>query len=100
MRDPDLERPARPADPVDRGSILLDLQGDAVELDEQQRLGPLGVARVIGLFGGDDREAVHHLDRGRQDPRRDDGRDGLAGGVDRCECGQLGRDRFGLAEDA
>ena len=67
-----LERAARAADSVDRGRVLLDLHGDAVELDEQERLGSLRVAGVVGLLGGDDREAVHHLDRGRQDSRRDD----------------------------
>ena len=93
-RDPDLERAARAADPVDRRGVLLDLHRDPVELDEQQRLGSLRVARVVRLLGRDDREPVHHLDRGRQDPGRDDRRDGFAGLVDRPERGQLCRHRL------
>ena len=82
-RDPHLEGAAVAADPVDGGRVLLDLHGDAVELDEQERLGVLRVAGVVGLLGRDDRERVHHLDRGGQDPGRDDRGDGLARRVDR-----------------
>ena len=71
--------PQLEADPVDGRSVLLDLHGDAVELDEQQRLGALGVAGMERRLGRLDREPVHHLDRGRQDPGRDDRRDRLAG---------------------
>ena len=62
------------------------------------RLRALRVARVVGLLGRLDREPVHHLDRGRQDPGRDDRRDGLAGLVDRVEGGELRRHGLGLAQ--
>ena len=55
---------------------------------------------MVGLLGGDDREAVHHLDRGRQDPGGDDRGHGLAGRVGRAERRQLRRHRLRLAEDA
>ena len=73
---------------------------DPVELDEQERLGALRVAGVVGLLGGHDRERVHHLDRGRQDSGRDDRGDRLARRVDRRERRELRRHRLGLAEDA
>ena len=52
-----LEGAALAADPVDGRRVLLDLDRDAVELDEQERLGPVRVAGVVGLLRGDDREA-------------------------------------------
>ena len=79
-RDADLERAAREAELAHRGHVLLDLDGDAVELDEQHGARAGRVARRDCRLGGLDRERVHHLDRRRQDPGRDrpgHGRGGL-----------------------
>ena len=68
--------PCTLADRAHGRSVVLDLRGDAVELDEQHRLRTLRVAGPERLLGGLDREPVHHLDRGwsdavrRRSPRR------------------------------
>ena len=50
----------------------------AVELDHQRRSRVGGIAGVRGPLGRLDRQPVHHLDRSRDDPARDDRRHGLA----------------------
>ena len=60
----------------------------------------VGVAGVVGLLGGDDRERVHHLDRGGQDAGGDDRGHRLAGRVGRPERRQVRGHRLGLAQDA
>ena len=99
-RRPHLERAAVGADAVDRRGVLVDLYGNAVELDEKERFGALGIVRMERLLGRLDREPVHHLDRGRQDPGRDDRRDRLAGRVDRPERRELRAHGLGLADDS
>ena len=84
---------------VHRRRVLLDLHGHAVELDEEHRARALRVARPVGLLGSLDREAVHDLHRRREDPRRDDPRDGIPRGVDRGERRELRHDRLGLSHD-
>ena len=64
--------------PLDRGEILFDLLGRAVQLDDQDRAAVRRVVRTDGPLGSVDRDRVHHLDRGRNDPGRDRPRDGRA----------------------
>ena len=82
------------ADAVERGEVLVDLRGDAVELDDQDRPGVLRVAGVDRGLGGLDRQPVHDLHRGGQDPRGDDGGHGRAGMVGRVEGRELRDDRL------
>ncbi len=49
--------------------------GDAVDLDDQDRRGVGGVARVREVLRRHHDAVVHHLDRGGHDAGRDDGRD-------------------------
>ena len=95
-----LERAGVAADLLDRGRVLEHLRRRAVELDDQHRAG---ARRVAGCDRGLDRlerERVHHLDRRRQDPGRDDVRDRIARGVGRLEPREQRSNRLGYAQYA
>ncbi len=97
---PELEGAALAADALHLGRVVLDLLGDAVELDEEHGARAVRVARRDRALGGLDRQAVHHLDRRRHDAGRDDARDGDARGVHRLEAGEEGSDGLRRADDA
>ena len=68
---------------LDQGDRLLEARvafvGGAVELDHQRRARVEPVPDAGRRLGGLDRQPVHHLDRARDDPRRHDRADRLAG---------------------
>ena len=82
------KEPHGEADALDLGGVLLHLLRDAVQLDEQHRPGARGVAGGDGRLGGLDRQPVHHLDRGREDPGGHDPRNRGACGIGRLEAGE------------
>ena len=83
-----LEGAGLAADPLHRAHVVGDLDGDAVELDDQHRRRARRVAGVDCRLGGLNRQLVHHLDRGGEDPGGDHARDGSARGVRRVEAGE------------
>ena len=74
---------------VDARGVLIESGCRAVQLDEQdrRRVGRIagGVDRRLDRL---DRRRVHHLERGRHDPGRDDRRHGLAAASTRREIGE------------
>ena len=62
---------ARRADVEDLAQELAGLDGGPIELDDQRRPA-IRIARMDDLLARLDREAIHHLDRCRRDPRGDD----------------------------
>ena len=69
--EPDLDRARFPAELLDEGEVVVDLRPPPVELDDQHRTA---AGRVVGPdrgFSSLDRDRVHHLDRGGEDPRCD-----------------------------
>ena len=71
-----------------RSEILLDLRGRPVELDDQHGATVRRIVRVHRGLGRLDRDRVHHLDRGGQDPRGDRARDGRSRSVRVLEPGE------------
>src|SRR5712692_6771058 len=98
--DADFARAVLAADALDCLQVLLDLEGHAVELDDQDGARVLGVVRVHRRLGRLDRQPVHHLDCRGQDPRRDDPGDGGARVVRRGESGEQRDDRLRPAQHA
>src|SRR5205807_3497792 len=66
------ERTRRAAMLFDLDAVGLDLCLRSIQLDDEHRTRPGWVTTRHGGFGSLDRECVHHLDRSRHDPRRDD----------------------------
>ena len=87
------------ADPLELGSVVLDLLDHAVELDEQHRARAFGVSGSDGVLGSLDREPVHHLDRRRHHARRDDPGDGRACRVHRVKGGEQCPNGLRCADD-
>ena len=78
---------------------VFDLRLRAVGIHQERRADIRPVQAGRGLRGHD-REAVHHLDRGRHDPRRDDRRDRVARLCRRREGREERAGRFRLAQDS
>ena len=97
LGDPDLEGPGGVAVLADGVELVLHLDRGAVELDDEDRAGALGIAALDGRLGRLDGERVHHLDGSRDDARTDDRGHGLAGGVGVGEGREEGLDRLGRA---
>ena len=57
----------------------------SVELDQQHRGGVPGIARTAEVLDHRRQATVHHLDRGRHDPGRDDVGDAGGGGIEVVE---------------
>ncbi len=75
----------------DRGDALdeqIDLDGRAVELDDQQRLDVERIAGADERLGRMDRRPIHHLHAARNDAVADDRGDGCARVLDRGEADQ------------
>ena len=67
--DPDLAGAVLAADRLHLLGDQLDLHLGPVQLDQEHRPRTHRQARVHGLLDRLDRDGVHHLDRGRHDPR-------------------------------
>ena len=80
--------------------VLGHLLGDPVELGDQDRARTLRVAGVHRGLRGLDGQAIHHLDRGREDACRDDVRHRAAGLVGRGEGRHERGDLLGAPDDA
>ena len=98
--DADLERPALPADPRRALALRLDLGGRAVQLDQEDGGGVLGIAGAGPLVDRADHQLVEHLERRRDDAGRDDRRDRFRGVLDRRERGQDRLHGFGGVKEA
>ena len=85
---PELECRGRCRQIPSTSGVVLDLHGDAVELDEEDRARASGVAGVDRAPRRPEGQAVHHLHRGRSDPGGDDPRDRGAGRVHSGEAGE------------
>ena len=68
----DLGGPGRLAQRAHGRQLRLDLRGRAVQFHQQHCARPGRIVAVHGLLRGLDGQRVHHLDRRRQDPGRDD----------------------------
>ena len=95
LRDARLEGVPRGDQPLDLGELRVDLDLRAVELDDEHRDGARRVAALHGRLGRLDREGVHHLDGGGQDPRGDDVADGAGGVLDAAEADEHRLHRLG-----
>ena len=74
-----------PADLDDAVALRVEARFQAVDFDQQDRLGIERKAEVKRRFDGDQNALVHHLQRGRDDARADDLADRLRRVVDRFE---------------
>ena len=99
-RDADLARAVLAADRLDALEVALDLGERPVELDDQHRAAAVRVVRVHRRLGCLDRDRVHHLDRGRQDPLRDRVRDRGTRLVGVAEAGEQRAHRLRSAQHA
>ncbi len=79
LRDDALRRTGGLEHALDLGDLLGDFLGRAVAFREQDRFGAEVVAGAHKRLDGLRRLAVHHLEPGRNDARRDDRRDRIAG---------------------
>ena len=70
------------SDRPDRLDLGRDARLEAVDLDEQHRGGVAGVAGADEVLDRPGDLGVHHLERGRDDARRDDAADRRAGRLD------------------
>ena len=70
--------------------LRVETRGRPVDFDNQNRAGVGRKSDVKGGFDRLDDERVHHLQRGRHDPGRDDVRYGLCRPMDGLEHGQKG----------
>src|SRR5881397_2792647 len=81
-------------------ALLIELDGLAVELDEERRVGVARVAAVERVLDRLNRQVVDHLDCGRHEPAPDDRRYSRGGPVDLVENREHRLDRLRLLEDA
>ncbi len=79
-----------PTDLHDAHRLGFDLRRRSVELDQQDGARPFGIAGADTFVDGPDEGLVNHLERGRDDTRGHDGRDGFRCVVDRRIRGEQG----------
>ena len=87
------------ADFGDAVALGIEADFEAVDFDEQHRLGIERKAELERLLDGDQDALVHHFERGRDDARADDVADRLRRVVDRIEHGEHRADALRIARE-
>ena len=82
-------------------AVALDVKAgfEAIDFDQQHRLRVEREAEVKRRFHGDDNAMIHHLQRGRDDPRADDSADRVRRRVDRLEHAEHRADALRIARE-
>ena len=100
-RDAHGSRAVRSAERLDRRDVDLETGERAVDLDEQRGRRVRRIAgRVDRRFHGANRRLIDHLERGRNDARRDDRRHGARRRVERHEVGEQRANRFRISRQS
>ena len=93
-------RTVRGRDRAHRLHLFGDTGRETVELDQQHRRRIARIPRAHEVLDRARDAGVHHLERGRQDPRRDRSTDRRGRGVDRIEGAEDRRHRRRIGDEA